>query len=189
MARHLGACAVVSAALGLALVGPVCAATRVTVPGGTVVTVNVVNPVSSSSAKVGDVFQIKAAKDVVVDGWVVIPKDSPGQGEVAVVEQAGSHGKSGKLGLQLDWIYSADGGKIKLSNVNHSAQGEGKSGASSTATIASYLVLGPLGLFAHNFVRGKDVTVDSSQALPIYVDNTVHVHAKQRASSDNGFEH
>ncbi|MBC5825509.1 MAG: hypothetical protein GIW99_04485 [Candidatus Eremiobacteraeota bacterium] len=189
MSRSWTAAAIATIAAAM-IAGPGLAATRVTVPGGTTVTVAVVNPISSADAKVGDVFQIKAAQDVVVGGWVVIPKDSPGQGEVASVEQAGSHGKSGKLGLQLDWIYSADGGKVKLSNVNHSASGQGNKGAASTATIASYLVLGPVGLFAHNFVRGKDVTVDSSQKLPFYVDSTVHVRATQRASSDSGgFDH
>jgi hypothetical protein len=160
-----------------------------TVPGGTPVDVKVVDPISSGSANVGDVFQIKSAKDIVVDGWIVIPKDSPGQGEVMSVDRAGSHGHAGKLGLQFDWVYSADGGKIKLSNVKSSTEGQSTSGKSSTATIASYVLLGPIGLFTHNFVKGKDVTVDSSRTISIYVDSTVHVTTKNKPDPNAGFDH
>lgn len=175
--------------LTLALLMPAVAfaATVVTVPGGTQVPVKVVEPISSDNANVGDVFQITVAQDIVVDNWIVIPKGSPGQGEVISVDRAGAHGHPGSLGLQIDYAYSADGGKIKLSNIGHSNQAEGKSGAASTATIASYVVLGPLGLFAHNFVKGKDVTIDSTKTILVFVDSTVHVKAKDHPVSE--FEH
>ncbi len=163
------------------------AATVVTVPGGTQVPVNVSEPISSSNANVGDVFQITTAQAIVVDNWIVIPKGSPGQGEVVSVDRAGSHGHSGSLGLQVDYVYSADGGKIKLSNISHATSAEGNSGAASTATIAGYVVLGPLGLLAHNFVKGKDVTVDPSKTILVFVDFTCHVHATQHPTSE--FEH
>lgn len=161
----------------------------VTVPGGTQVPVKVVEPISSSNANVGDTFQIKTAKEVVIDGWIVIPKDSPGQGEVVSVDRAGSHGHPGKLGIQMDYVFSCDGGKIKLSNVSHATEGEGKHGAASTATVASYVLLGPLGFFAHNFVKGKDVTIDSSKTILLFVDSTVHVRAKQHPDPNAGFDH
>jgi hypothetical protein len=160
------------------------AATVVTVPGGTQVPVKVTDPVSSGNANVGDVFQITTAQDIVVNNWIVIPKGSPGQGEVVSVDRAGSHGHPGSLGIQIDYVYSADGGKIKLSNIGHATQGEGSSGSASTATIASYVVLGPLGLFAHNFVKGKDVTIDSSKTILVFVDTTCHVKATQHPTSE-----
>lgn len=39
-------------------------------------------------------------------------------------------------------------------------------------------MLGPLGLFAHNWVHGKDVVVRTDQVIPIQVAQTVHVHAQ-----------
>jgi hypothetical protein len=163
------------------------AATVVAVPGGTQVPVNVSEPISSSNANVGDVFQITTAQAIVVNNWIVIPKGSPGQGEVVSVDRAGSHGHAGSIGIQMDYVYSADGGKIKLSNIGHANTGEGSNGAASTATIASYVVLGPLGLFAHNFVKGKDITIDPSKTILVFVDFTCHVHASQHPTSD--FEH
>ena len=84
----------------------------------------------------------------------------------------------GKLGITIDWVYAVDGGKIKLSQTNHASESGDTKGASSTATIATYLLLGPLGLFAHNFVHGKDVTIATKQSFVVFVDHDVHLVAQ-----------
>jgi len=168
-----------------------CLAATVTVPGGTPLSISVNDPVSSGSAKAGDVIAIHAADDLVVNGWIVVAKGAPGQAEVADAEEAGGNGHAGKLALKFDWIYATDGLKIRLSDQAHRAQGEGSKGASSTATIASYAVLGPLGLFAHNWVKGRNATIDPKTVIPVYVDSTVHISAKSRSGvvSNDGFAH
>jgi hypothetical protein len=160
---------------------------RVTVPGGTAVPVQVVGKISSATANVGDTFGIQAASDVVVNGWIVIPKGSEGEGVVAKVDRAGKHGHPGSLGLQMHWIYDADGHKIRLSDQDKSEQGQGKQGESSTVTIISSVLLGIPGLFAHNFVKGKDVVIDSSRTLHTFVDHSVYVEATKREAADPGF--
>jgi hypothetical protein len=157
------------------------------VPTGLPVPLTVDAPLSSSSAKVGDTFSFKSTEPVVVNGLVVIQKGAQGQGEVTVAEHSGGNGHPGKLGLQFDWIAGIDGNKIALSNTPRSADGEEKKGASSTATIASYLVLGPLGLFAHNFVHGRDVTIDDSTTMRAYVDHSVHVVSQTQEVVPAGF--
>lgn len=69
--------------------------------------------------------------------------------------------------------------------------GEQKKGASSTATIIGYATLGIGGLFAHNFVKGRSITLDSSKSYSAFVDNTVHVVSNQRAAApaNDGFAH
>jgi len=165
--------------------------TKVVVPGGTPVTFVVTDTVSSGSAKVGDTFQINASQDVVVDGWVVVTKGAGGQGEVVKVDPAGGHGHQGSLGIQLDWVYAVDGNKIKLTSQPKTQQGESKSGSSSTTTVVSYLLLGPLGLFAHNFVRGRDVELNADNTaqhpLSAYVDNSVYVVAQNKSMTPAGF--
>lgn len=162
--------------------------TRVVLPGGTLVTVVVVNPISSSTAKVGDSFAVTAKENVVVNGWVAIQKGAPGQGEVTAVTPAGSHGKAGSLGIQMDWIFAADGEKVRLANQKASAEGESKAGVSSTMTILSWVVLGPVGLFAHNWVKGRDVTLDDTRPLQAYVSDSVYVVATSRVdTAEDGF--
>jgi hypothetical protein len=170
------------AALAVAA-APLPAGTRIVLPAGTPLTVVVTNPISSATAKVGDTFAIAAQSDVVVGGWIAVKKGAPGQGEILAVTSAGSHGKPGSLGVQMDWIYAADGEKVKLGNQNSTQEGEGKTGVSSTMTILSYALLGPLGLFAHNFVKGKDVVVDDTHPLQTYISDSVYVIATSREDS------
>jgi hypothetical protein len=164
-------------------------AAAVTVPGGTPVKVMLTEQVASNSAHAGDKIHFKAVEDVTVDGWVVVSHDAIGEGSVVSAESAGGNGHPGKIQLQFDWIYGTDGLKIKLSDVATNANGDAAKGAASTAAIASYLVLGPLGLFAHNWVHGKDVVVKTDQKIPIYVAQTVHVTPKVKVSSTDGFAH
>jgi len=156
---------------------------RVTIPGGTPATIRIVDKIDSGTANVGDVFEFKADESVVVNGWVVIARGAEGRGTVTSVERAGSHGHPGNLGLKFDYIYAVDGEKIRLSSIDKKDAGQNAKGASSTATIASTLLLGPVGLFAHNWVKGKNITVDSSRSFSAFVDNTVHVVATQRATA------
>lgn len=161
----------------------------VTVPGGTALSVVLTDKISSGTAKVGDTFGLKAAADVVIDGYIVIAKGAGGQGEVLAVDRAGSHGHAGSLGVQINWVYAVSGEKVRLSSNKKTDEGENKSGVSSTMTILSWALLGPLGLFAHNWVKGHDLEIDSSHPLQAYVDNTVHIATAKQAGTESGFAH
>ncbi len=159
------------------------------VPGGTIVTVSLDEPLSSATAKEGDQLSVHVTKEVDAAGFVVIPVGSPGHATVSTVDQAGSNGHGGQLGLTIDWVYSQDGGKIELSPANHASENGQQKGAASTATILSYVLLGPLGLFAHNFVRGRDVTIDTKHVFSVFVDRDVHVLTTTPATSPRaGFD-
>lgn len=165
--------AVACLALGSAL--PASAATAVTVPAGTKVEVRVANPISSGSAKVGQRFTFQAASPVVVNNRVVIAKGAGGAGSVVKVTKA--QGKSaGEITLQFSTIHAVDGSLVPLSETS-SNKGNAEKGKASTATIAATVVLGPIGLFAHNLVKGKDVTINPSQTFPSWVrsNSTVKV--------------
>lgn len=142
---------------------------------GTPIDVFVDNSMSSGAAKVGQTLSFHAAHDVyTVDGaHIAIAKGAPGFGEVQSVDSAGGNGHGGKIALQFDWIAATDGTKVPLTNAQNSTEGGDAKGASSTATIASYVLLGPIGLFAHNFVRGKDAVISPTTPLVAYVDRAI----------------
>lgn len=163
---------------------------RLTVTGGTPVPIRMVDTISSGTANAGDTFEFKADNNVVVNGYVVVARGAEGRGEVVSAERAAGNGHAGKLQLKFDYIYAVDGEKIRLSDVDNTNAGQKTKGASSTATIAGYVLLGPLGLFAHNWVKGKNITLDPSKTFSTFVLDTVHVNSNQRAiQSDNGFAH
>lgn len=163
--------------------------TMVAIPGGTTVKVALVDKISSSSANVGDTFAVRANDDVVVDGWVVIAKGAAGQGEVLSVDRAGSHGHPGSIGIQMDWIFAVDGEKIHLTSQRKTQEGQSKAGVSSTMTIVSWAFLGLPGLFAHNWVHGRDIEIDGSHPLDAFTADTVHVAATAKSNAEGGFAH
>ncbi|HET9029392.1 MAG TPA: hypothetical protein VFN49_04380 [Candidatus Aquilonibacter sp.] len=183
--------AALAAAFSLTLTATAFAAQRVTVPGGTNVPIRMVDTISSGTANVGDTFEFKADDNVVVNGWVVIARGAEGRGEITKVDHAGGNGHPGSLGLQLDYVYAVDGEKIRLSSDSKSNVGEQKKGGSSTATLVGYALMGPVGLFAHNWVKGREITIDSSKTYSAFVDSTVHVVSNQRgtANTTGGFAH
>ena len=161
----------------------------VMIPGGTTVSVTLTDKISSATANVGDTFAVKAADDVVVNGWIAIPKGAGGQGEVLSVDRAGSHGHPGSIGVQVNWIFAGDGEKIHLTSQRKTEEGENKVGASSTMTIVSWAFLGLPGLFAHNWVKGRDIELDSTHPLQAFTADTVHVLATSRSNAESGFAH
>jgi hypothetical protein len=160
----------------------------VTLPGGTPIKVRSVESVSSARAHKGDLLEIRSVDPIVIDGWIVVPENARGQAEVTDAEPAGKHGHPGKLVLKYDWIYSADGGKIALSEISTTQSGQNKKGTASTATIASTVLLGPVGLFTHNFVKGHDVALEPNTMLTCIVDHTVHVIAVKRSTQAEKYD-
>jgi len=170
-------------ALGVLLSAtPGLAAHTVTLPGGAVVAVHLTSSLSSSTAKAGQTFGIVASRPTVVNGWVVVAQGAAGKGKVVAATPAGKSGRQGSMTIAFLWIYGADGSKIPLAAINRSNTGKNKTGSSNAANIAGTILLGPVGLFAHNFVKGKDVTIDPSHAFSAYVDHTVSVTAKAQYS-------
>jgi hypothetical protein len=168
---------------------PAAAPGVILVPGGTPVVVALTEPISSGTANVDDQIGLVVKKEVDVGGWVVIPAGASGHATITSVQRAGGNGSGGKLAMTIDWVYSADGGRVQLSQTNHNSENGDKKGAASTATLLSWALLGPLGFFAHNFVRGKDVTIGTDKTFTVFVDHDVHVDATQKVGETQGFDH
>jgi len=159
------------------------AAAPVQVLGGTAITIHAANPISSSTAMRGQTFQIVAAHPLVMQGWVVVKRGAVGQGRIVAASPAGKSGRQGSLSIQTDWIFAADGSKLPLTETTTTDTGRNKKGVSNAANIAGTLLLGPVGLFAHNFVKGKDITIGPSFTFKTYVGRTKTVMASHKFSS------
>ncbi len=73
----------------------------VAIPGGTKISVRLVDPIDSSVNKVGDVFRATLDAPIVVDNKEVAPKHADVQGQVVAVESAGHFTGRSELGLVL----------------------------------------------------------------------------------------
>ena len=163
--------------------------TTILVPGGTTVVVALTEPISSGSANVNDQIALVVKKEVDENGLAVIDAGANGHATVTSVTRASGNGSGGKIEMTIDWVYGVDGGKIALSQTNHASETGDNKGAASTATLLSWALLGPLGFFAHNFVRGHDVTIGTDKTFTVFVDHDVHVQSTQVANQAQGFDH
>src|SRR5688500_17748702 len=68
------------------------------IPDGTEFSVVTIDEITSKTAAEGDPLTFKVAQDVVVDGQVVVAKDSIVKGVVATAKKAGMMGRGGSLG-------------------------------------------------------------------------------------------
>ena len=188
MTRHLLAAAIVISSLCAGVARAEDGATSILVPAGTPVKVHIVGSLSSKDAKEDQTFPIAAVEDVVVNGMVVIPKGAGGEGVVKKVDGARGSGHSGSLELVMNFLHSADGGKIALSSSVQNQSEEDRKGASSTATIIGVATFGIGGLFGHNLARGREKTIDEKTIMNVFTDATVHVQTSIKAPVSNTYD-
>jgi hypothetical protein len=135
---------------GVATSAPVATPAVNAIPAGTPVIFNIIDPISSKTNKVGETFRIKLTEAIIVNGNILIPAGSEGQGEIVHIAKARAMGKAGELILAARYIEHQEQ-KILLRSFRFSSQGDNKTNA---AMVASYIA-GPAALF----VVGGEVNV------------------------------
>jgi hypothetical protein len=88
----------------------------------------------------------------------------------------------------MNFLHSADGGKIALSSSVQNQSEEDRKGASSTATIIGVATFGIGGLFGHNLARGREKTIDEKTIMNVFTDATVHVQTSIKAPISNTYD-
>jgi hypothetical protein len=117
--------------------------------------------ITSKTATEGDLLTFKVAENVVVDGHVVIAKDTLVKGEVASVKKSGFFGRGGNLGIRIESTMTVDNQKTKLRS------SKGKAGDDKTGTTVALVVLfGPLGFLK----KGKQAIIKPGTAIKVYTD-------------------
>jgi len=103
----------------------------------------------------------KVAEAVVVNGHVVIPKDTIVKGSVAGAEKSSRMGKSGKLSIRIESTTTVDGQKLRL-RASRGKTGDDKTGT----TVALTVLFDPLGLLK----KGKDAKIKPGTRIKVYTD-------------------
>lgn len=131
----------------------------VPVEQGTLVKIRLGAELSSQTSKIGDRVKFQVAQDLKVDGKLVLPAGTPGEGRVTEVVAAGNLGRDGRVQVNFGTLLALDGQAVpvevdeKATEMNKSLQ------FAAGASMAGVLLLGPVGLVGGYFVRGKDVAV------------------------------
>lgn len=125
------------------------------VPAGTVMMVELAEPVSTRTHKAGDTFALRLAEPVVVQGQVVLQAGTKGVGEVTDASKPGLGGKGAKLVLSVRSLTGPGGSELPLKGLQLAAAGRGHERAA-TALGLGGIGFAPLG-FVGIAIHGGDV--------------------------------
>src|SRR6185503_20537622 len=144
-----------------------CAAARLThaddeivLAEGTAINVVTAGDITSKAAKPNDPVKFTVAEDLVINGQVVVRKDTPALGSVITAQKGGYMGNSGKLAIAVESTTTIDGQPLKL---RAAKGGEGDDKTTSTFALASFI--SPLFLFK----RGGDAKITTGMPITVYI--------------------
>lgn len=135
----------------------------ITLSPNTEVVVTPNDTLSSKSLKVGDKFKISTVFDVMQDGYVLIPRGTPGEASVSYRTGKGAFGKSAKLEVTFNSLKLGD--RVIPLNGSYRSEGQGNAGAAVGAVVA-------VGVFGA-FVTGHSATLTNGQQLRAHTADPV----------------
>ena len=146
---------------------------EVLLPEKTVFKIAINDRVSSKTNMVGDEVTFTVREDVKVGNNLVLPKGSQGSGVITKVSQPKSFGRSGKLDISFDQVFSLDDEPIPTVLGPEAKEKLKMEAAAVGASAVGALALGPIGLVGGFFVKGKDVEIPAGTELYIQTQSSV----------------
>lgn len=128
---------------------------------GTVVSVKLMQNISSKTANAGDVIEFVTDAPIIVKDIVVVPVGTRVTGVVTDCDRAKGLGKKGKLDFEINYLHLASGKNVKLSSTQ-SGQGKQKTGTA----VAEAVLLTPLFLLK----KGKNVKFETGHQFKVFVE-------------------
>src|SRR5262249_55207684 len=84
------------------------------VPAGAEVMILTKTDLYSNTVFVGERFTFEVARDVIIDGRVVIAEGAPVEAVITLAILSRSFGRGGKLGIGFETVTAVDGQKIRI---------------------------------------------------------------------------
>lgn len=144
------------------------AAVKVKLSAGTPVVLRVTQSINSEVARVGDTVNFEVARNVEVDGKVVIRQGTSAMGTIASVEKRGMIGEPGKIMVSIQDVKAVDDTTVPLRG---SISEEGKSKQLTAILVGILLCI--LGLF---LIKGGSAEVPANTEVKAYVDVDVQIN-------------
>lgn len=145
----------------------------VVLPAKTVFKISLNENVSTRENEVGDPVTFTVEEDVKVGDVLVLPRGAQGSGIVTKVEKPKSFGRSGKLDISFDQVFSLDDDVIPTELGPEAREKLKREAAAVGASAIGALALGPIGLIGGYFVKGSDVELSAGSVLYIETKSDV----------------
>ena len=158
-----------------ALAAPALAAEAKILPKDTEVRLALETPVSTATAKPGDIFRLRTLAPIVVDGVERVPAGAPATGQVVHAQKSGAFGKAGELILAVRRIDVAP--PIPLHKLEPLV-GRDRTNGVAAASAA-------IGVFAA-FIRGGQIVVPVGTEVVAYVAADTPLPAPESSTATAG---
>jgi hypothetical protein len=140
---------------------------EVVLNAGTIVPLEMVSMINSSSVYVGQGIDLRVKYDVKVEGKTVIAAGSIARGQVMRAQKARGLGKEGFLEIQIKSVAATDGQEVFLAGGNVYQEGEDKQ--------ALAVVLGLFICIFFLFMKGKNAQVPPGYQVSASVASTLSI--------------
>lgn len=150
---------------------------QVSVPANTLVKIALVTPINAKNLKAGDQIQYRAAEDVIEDGMLLFAEGALGEGEITKVKHAANFGRNAAVEADFKTMMAVDGSVVDMVLGKESKDKMESLAMAAGASLAGMLVLGPVGIIAGAFVKGKNVDLPEGTELYIQTANDTIVYA------------
>lgn len=140
----------------------------INVPGGELVSVQILSDIGSRTSNEGDTFAVVTVEDLYVHGHLVLPKGSPGYGEVVGIKRSGMFHSGGQLRFTIERLVAPDGTDIRVDMIGATGDAARQTEHNGNG-VGTYLLFGVGGLFA---ARGNDMLVKKGALLHVVTENT-----------------
>ena len=144
--------------------------TTLKIEEGTLLKVKSLSPISSKTAKEGDVLEFALYEDLIVKGQTLVKEGTLVHALIEESQKAKGVGKQGSLKIQFTYTKAVDGTKVPLRSSKGNIEGENKGGAS----VALAVVVSPLFLLK----KGKEAKIPEGKIMEAYVGRDVEVAIK-----------
>ena len=151
---------------------------NVYIPKGTMIKCEIITPVNSGKNNVGDKVAFKTVENLVINGVVIIPKDTSGEAVVKTVKRAGAWGKGGGIELEARATKTINNIEVPLS-MDTKKYGGGQ------AMVVPWLLVG---VFS-GFINGKNQDIPTGTKFSVAVDADVDLGVTPEALKDSMKSH
>jgi hypothetical protein len=127
------------------------------IPALTPVKLELMATLGSKISKSGDIFEIRLAEPIIIEGQAVVPAGTTGLGEVVHAKKSGGGGAAGELILAARYL-DFNGQRLRLRSMNFSQNGQPKINTVNTIAVASAASPLPIGMLGF-LISGGQVVV------------------------------
>jgi len=143
-------------------------ASTVMAPSGDLISVRIQGDIGSRISNEGDTFAVVTVEEYYVQGKLVLPKGSPGYGEITHVKRAGMWHAGGELKFTVKRLVAPDGTTLAVETNGATADAD-KNTEKNGNEAGQYILWGPIGIFTH---RGNDILIKDGAFFHVAVSDS-----------------